>query len=414
MYLSEGGANIVYRIEPWNPSATLHPHLRGKLLRLRKDLPHCRPAVEQLSAFDSQLRPLFPPENVVQHELVELTINLEQRLNHDLQFVRQRPWDRRFDLLPGDIEKHGILVTDLTKQAGEGLVEFKPKWLAQSPNAPANSKRCRTCALRAQRVAERATTATDDQEECPLALVSPNEKERRYAASHITPDEQLQEYLTNNAQELLQTLRRHQTLLDPDGILRSDLNADSDTTAKLCKAMALRDCTLFLKRTTRSILETQARNNSSASENSVSHISIGTDVQSFPSMSPVASSPPSSPPPPQQPLPLITARLGDLDLKSPEKLKRWRYTEQRLISEGWYTNEEHADVYWRERVCLLSKRHRSRQSPQCQQDTATGAALDAATGAVAVATTVIATSAATGAVTAAPTEDVVMIEGDAS
>lgn len=35
----------------------------------------------------------------------------------------------------------------LTRYKHSVVLEFKPKWLAQSPNAPKNAKRCRTCAL---------------------------------------------------------------------------------------------------------------------------------------------------------------------------------------------------------------------------------------------------------------------------
>ena len=38
--------------------------------------------------------------------------------------------------------------------------------------------------------------------------------------------------------------------------------------------------------------------------------------------------------------PVIMARLGDLDLKSPSKFGEWRKMEQQLIDEGWYTGQE--------------------------------------------------------------------------
>jgi len=46
------------------------------------------------------------------------------------------------------------------------LFHFKPKWLAQSPTAPVNARRCRTCALAARRETDVARLL------CPLALYS--------------------------------------------------------------------------------------------------------------------------------------------------------------------------------------------------------------------------------------------------
>lgn len=48
----------------------------------------------------------------------------------------------------------------------------------------------------------------------------------------------------------------------------------------------------------------------------------------------------------------IEARLGDLDLKSPDKVGYWRETEMLLIGEGWYAGEEVAS---QPLECLLSR-----------------------------------------------------------
>jgi inositol-pentakisphosphate 2-kinase len=37
---------------------------------------------------------------------------------------------------------------------------------------------------------------------------------------------------------------------------------------------------------------------------------------------------------------LIEARIGDLDLKSPDKSQYWKDMENALIDEGWYTGTE--------------------------------------------------------------------------
>jgi len=63
-------------------------------------------------------------------------------------------------------------------------VEFKPKWLSQSPNAPNNWKLCRTCAIRlmnGKRSAPNEMGEGGEDEYCPLDLAS-GDKDRIEAA----------------------------------------------------------------------------------------------------------------------------------------------------------------------------------------------------------------------------------------
>lgn len=297
-YLNEGGANFVFKFLPEGDEQYLSEHLQGKLLRLRKDLPHVQSANEQLEAFNAHFKPLFPLENLIEHELIELDGGIPAVFNSALGKLN-RPSHRLQDFLPQD-ESHGLLVTDMMPALGDVLLQVKPKWLAQSPNAPSGAKRCRTCALRAQRASQKVRTATDAQESCPLELISEKADERKRAAQAVTVDRRLQDYLTTTAQPLLQKLRESQLQLDSKGILNTSTTAEI---MGVCKAMTLRDCTLFLKRS-------------------------GNYVE---------------------------ARLADLDLKQPEKLSRWKKVEQDLTNHGWYTNSED-DVLWRQEVvCLLSR-----------------------------------------------------------
>lgn len=295
-YLNEGGANFVFSILP-DGDNHIPARLKRKLLRIRKDLSHVQSAEEQLKALDDSFRDLFPGENVIQHELISLDRSVMSLLNHELQSIN-RPGHRIEDALPeGNIS--GLLVTDMTPLDGEILLQLKPKWLAQSPNAPSRAKRCRTCALRAQRASMQIQTATDAQETCPLNLVSSNLAERRRAVHAVTEDSKLQDFLLDQAQPILQQLRKCQTTFDPHGVQKvSTATFESD----LCKAMTLRDCTLFVKRSGKS----------------------------------------------------IEARLGDLDLKHPKRLPRWKKVEEALISEGWYTNTEKKDYWTEEQICQLS------------------------------------------------------------
>lgn len=297
-YLNEGGANFVFHILPVD-DRKLPPSLQRRLLRLRKNLPHVPSAEEQLQALDANFRDLFPPENLIQHELISLDQGIPSALNTTLQQMN-RPSHRIGDFLPNE-PMSGLLVTDMTPEDGEILLQIKPKWLTQSPNAPPDAKRCRTCAVRAHRASERIRTATDAQETCPLDLINLSLEERTRAVHAVTTDRRIREYLINQAQPLLQKLRASQMVLDQHGILKT---SGSESIQSLCKAMTLRDCTLFLKRTGNS----------------------------------------------------IEVRLGDLDLKQPEKLGRWKKVESDLIGQGWYTNTEPEDHWTRERICLLSRR----------------------------------------------------------
>lgn len=296
-YLNEGGANFVFTILP-DGDNEIPTRLRRKLLRVRKDLSHVQSAEDQLRALNDSFRDLFPAQNLIQHELISLDRGVLTLLNRELDAI-QRPNHRTGDVLPeGDM--FGLLVTDMTPLSDEVLLQLKPKWLAQSPDAPSSSKRCRTCALRAQRASVQAQTATDAQETCPLSLVSSDLSERERAVHAITGESCLQNFLMDQAQPVLRQLRSCQLILDPHGVRRVPA---LDPESNLCKAMTLRDCTFFIKRSGRR----------------------------------------------------VEARLGDLDLKQPERLSRWKKVEEMLITEGWYTNTETKGVWTKEQICQLSR-----------------------------------------------------------
>jgi inositol-pentakisphosphate 2-kinase len=85
------------------------------------------------------------------------------------------------------IDGHGLLMTDMTARHGEFLFEIKPKWLLQSPDAPDDAKRCRTCALRLQRAHATAdgTVMPKPGGFCPLSLVDDDVEERQKAFESI-------------------------------------------------------------------------------------------------------------------------------------------------------------------------------------------------------------------------------------
>ena len=183
------------------------------------------------------------------------------------------------------------------------MIEFKPKWLAQSPNAPRPSKRCRTCALHARRTAislRKDPSTRIRNHFCPLDLVSTDETDIIRVARQIiysgptdlmTPHSykrlsRFVNWLQTN--RILPQLLKMQMELDPKGVLVSDA---LDLDRKLLTAMTLRDVTCYV---------------------------LYTGDENGP----------------------LEAKLGDLDLKSPEKQAEWRITEAELIAEGWYDATE--------------------------------------------------------------------------
>jgi inositol-pentakisphosphate 2-kinase len=128
---------------------------------------------------------------------------------------------------------------------------------------------------------------------CSLDLVSEDPRDLLRVATILLHPEPSQANIHRFARwlqgnQLLDRLRNEQYSLDRVGVLEGD-----PTDEKLRAAMTLRDCTVFVR------FPVNAEN----------------DDQ-------------------------IEARLGDLDLKSPDKAQYWKDTERGLIEEGWYTGTE--------------------------------------------------------------------------
>ncbi|KAI9804069.1 MAG: hypothetical protein M1825_001470 [Sarcosagium campestre] len=163
---------------------------KDRLLRLRKTLSSSIPNAELVHRFHDIFTPIFPSSSLVSQELVLLPRDLTAICNarlHDDEAAGHRIPKRRGLYLAED-EPHGVLVTDMTPRPGtdEVLVEFKPKWLAQSPNAPPNARRCRTCALRAQKNALRRRVGEQPETGfCPLDLMSDDPARVRVVVRHL-------------------------------------------------------------------------------------------------------------------------------------------------------------------------------------------------------------------------------------
>ncbi len=232
--------------------------LRGRLIRFRKAVPSTVPYATQARWHEEVISTLFPAANLVEQILVTVPRHLREHADkmmaRDTLAKIRAPHRRGVDTAKD--EPHALLVTDMTPREGSGdvLIEFKPKWLAQSPSAPAGARRCRTCALRAQRNAGRRA---EGQEElvsfCPLDLVS-REPARIALAAEIILDgvknlsgrrrdevfPRFCDFLLNH--DLLHRLRRLQLELDPLGVFAADVSSQSFLTAT-----TLRDCSLYVR-----------------------------------------------------------------------------------------------------------------------------------------------------------------------
>lgn len=265
VYLAEGGANVVYRIV-WTPEhapgdienedippekreqMSVSPELAGKLLRLRKETTAEIPYQEIARNFDEAIRPLFKPEELVDQTLVQLPYGFVQQCNELLRAAEvngARP-RRRQGVYLSLHEPYGLLVTDMTTYGDPDMVmaEFKPKWLQQSPSAPLNARRCRTCALRDMKNdAARTARRAEDWSFCPLDLVSDQfenvVRATRFVKGYQDPDHLAQILYQNTTLLKLQT---HQETMRDVGLYGQPPHSREKSLA-----MTLRDCTMFIK-----------------------------------------------------------------------------------------------------------------------------------------------------------------------
>lgn len=308
--------------------------------------------MEAFTEWRKHIAPLFARDQILDQSLCDLRPgNFIKRLNQALNLQRkssggpqspiggnEQPLTRHGTSLAND--DYGLLVTDMTPGSDAELLEFKPKWLVQSPSAPKDSIRCRTCALRARRDYHRlrnllkAGRLSDEDKKssgfCPLQLISPSDEVVRRNARHILSSklskdphsEARNHQLIQRFSKFLQTdpifskLASNQTKLDSKDVLfRYEKGTEAiseEEIIDLLISMTLRDCSLFLH--------------------------MPTDL--------------SKP---------ITARIGDLDMKSRLKIREWAKKERELIDEGWYQGtekylaEELSAGLARPRVCMLNK-----------------------------------------------------------
>lgn len=364
-YLAEGGANVVYRMrissnvsttpsaldptsggktpQPTQLSALgISPLFHGKLLRLRKDLRSTVPVLESQKYFNTTIQPLFTQQNLVEQLLFKPSASVIKSCNANLKRMEtdgSRP-QKRHGVFLVESESYGTLITDMTCAPTDSYasIEFKPKWLVQSPSAPAGSIRCRTCALRAMESVTQVHSSDPAENSkpgfCPLNLVS-DDKTKVAAVAKIVlelcrPEESNNENLKRGLVEflykspLLRLLRALQKEMDPVGVVQADPSHRNFLTA-----MTIRDCTLFLKVNLPDEIPC----------GKLLFINCGSGLFQIPRSGHGAAE----------------ARLGDLDLKtsSGSKAEYWRSVERNLIDNGWYTTTERS-MDARKISCLLT------------------------------------------------------------
>jgi inositol-pentakisphosphate 2-kinase len=218
--------------------------------------------------------------------------------------------DKRKGVYLATDEEHGIFVQDVTpRHEKERFIEFKPKWLIQSPSAPAKAKRCRTCALREMRRAGNVISGRGDSDFCPLDLLSTQDGVLEDVLRSLAGDDigLVKAIFKDKVQPILIRLRTLQIehnrigLADIDGQHTSatpytQVDEDQENTATspfsdTLVGMTVRDCSVFIRY-------------------DIGKSEIEADV-----------------------------RLADLDMKS-AKLEKWADIERQLIDGGWYTGTE--------------------------------------------------------------------------
>ncbi|KAH0421582.1 inositol-pentakisphosphate 2-kinase [Colletotrichum camelliae] len=373
-YVAEGAANVVFKTHL--PSSAGKPDPRDNtdedllnklLLRVPKAPKDPNRlyvhAGFQISYVQRFILPLFDNrlDLVVKHRLGKANKDIIMNMMNHLKALDNTPPPRRPAKFRGDTIQPGeecyvALVEDMRPRPGERAVEFKPKWLAQSPSAPPKANTCRCCALASKKFydannpqdankpnhASRAKRMSDsnakvkgdektsddkgkakaksnspvkeqrlspDNYPCPLWLdperVTPPTKEsiRAAAIKKIFKDDEnhARLYELLKQKPTLKLLKQHQLSKDPHGPLGQvkDLgNVDYGI------AMTLRDCSLFVR---------YRMKKEKQKDGSVKELKEVDDA-------------------------FFEAKLADLDWKNIAwKFDEWRAKELALVEEEWYT-----------------------------------------------------------------------------
>ncbi|KAI1213003.1 uncharacterized protein F4807DRAFT_308158 [Annulohypoxylon truncatum] len=316
-HLAEGRANAVFRIrEPKDPGVPAG-FFRGTLLRVPKATPDVVPCdYESLQDFQEKFVDVcVGRQHLVPQILVRITQAVATALNARRDAALRanangngniKGCDLKSTILPG----YAMLVEDMGPSPGCKALEFKPKWLAQSPLAPADATRCRTCAREALRLAKlrkkagfRTAAVPVPAPVCPLGLLHADRAVVMSTLERLAPGpswtERDRERLADAFREsgVLERLRDLQEEGDSGDAL---FTRPSDPRFGL--SMTLRDCSCFVR------------------------VPVDPDAP-------------------------VTIKLADVDKKNwRQKQAYWQRRHNDLVDDGWYRGAEKTPV---ETACVL-------------------------------------------------------------
>jgi len=252
-YLAEGRANTVFviREKPERDSNWPLPKdiFAETLLRVPKITDGVVPCdYDTLQKFhDGVVVPKVGEEHVVPQVLVKITEETAGKLDK----LRKR--DSKKAQAAEDTHigvGSAMLIQDMSESPEYLSLEFKPKWLAQSPLAPKDSIRCRTCAREAFRIAQKVAAGKSAAKlgppVCPLGLLHSEQWIRMATIDRLAPSwseadrARLAQALEQSG--LLERLRQLQVSGDPDRAL-----FDNPSDEEFGLTMTLRDCSCFVR-----------------------------------------------------------------------------------------------------------------------------------------------------------------------
>ncbi|CAO2652048.1 Nn.00g003310.m01.CDS01 [Neocucurbitaria sp. VM-36] len=355
-YLSKGAANVIFTIQRAEQPFTnaylfvcvqdqgltekimSYDQVINRVLRIPRGRAKHLTCDDIVVGFEEAVRPVFLPGKLdvictgegwegPKGKQVQIAVDLDQDLTKHLMDLKRvalfsgvmahlacltEPGTFEQDMKGDQFKRKnnlGLLLPDMTPIPSVSVtLEIKPKWLLQSPAAPANAVRCRTCAMQV------AIPKDRERYICPLRLVHGSQPDLSTWAWNIIADQfggiknvssdpqkknivsrfvgQLIEYLTlGEGRTLLLQMQFLQGKLDPQGISHRDLVDSKEVfDHNLRLAMTLRDCSLFIA------------------------IPYATNMP-------------------------ITSKLGDLDFKSAEKFDDWLDKELMLVQDEVYTKD---------------------------------------------------------------------------
>lgn len=241
-YVAEGRANAVFQVQLTRGADILH----GWLLRVPKQVEGASPhSYEELQRYRERVvEPKVGAKYLVPQLLVSVPPAATRAFNaeRDLRSQRKEPDS---SVAAG----YAMLIQDmntLPERDDIGL-EFKPKWLAQSPIAPKDAARCRTCAREAYRNHEKQAEGKKTKVPvCPLGLVASDPEVVLETIKLLAPtwspsqQERLQRAFSSSG--IFKKLRDLQQEGDKGNTMFNHPENES-----FGLAMTLRDCTCFVR-----------------------------------------------------------------------------------------------------------------------------------------------------------------------